>query len=591
MKRILLFAAAVLSFSACQKSESGVEPSPEKKLITLTATINLPETKVQPDNPDSATVTFHWEAGDSVFVYDTLPPKNKTVFRIVDSTIHGNTASFVGEPLETMTMVSYGLDFTSVVKGDTLRTVCIDGSFNPIAMGQISGNSFNLNTIMPVLRLKLKGTATVGKIRYGSKEVTNCSGEMVFNGGLPLDPSVDTVVYYTVPVIAKTGFTIRFYDENDTLLLTKTSSMNTYDKAGKIITMPSLTIDEAATDLSASGTANCYIVSKAGRYKFKATKGNSTDAISGIDSVVVLWESFGTSTAPAAGDLIKADVSYADDYVTFTTGSQFPTQNGNAVIAAKGNGNTILWSWHIWACSGYDADSTAQVYNNSAGTMMDRNLGATSATPGEVSALGLLYQWGRKDPFLSGNGISSNTQAASTLSTWPTAAAQDNSSDATVNLRSSISHPTTYITNSSYPYDWYCTAKANKNDSLWITADKKKTIYDPCPVGWCIPDGGDDGGIWKKANFPSGAKSHTFDNQKGMDFSECITPSATCWYPAAGSLARDGSLEDVGDQGEYWSRTPCDEYMYYLFFNKAGNVDPSDWDDRVEGKSVRCVQE
>ena len=29
---------------------------------------------------------------------------------------------------------------------------------------------------------------------------------------------------------------------------------------------------------------------------------------------------------------------------------------------------------------------------------MDRNLGALSATPNDAKALGLFYQWGRKDP-------------------------------------------------------------------------------------------------------------------------------------------------------------------------------------------------
>ncbi|MCC8143462.1 MAG: hypothetical protein LIO97_05900 [Tannerellaceae bacterium] len=30
---------------------------------------------------------------------------------------------------------------------------------------------------------------------------------------------------------------------------------------------------------------------------------------------------------------------------------------------------------------------------------MDRNLGALSSTPGNGLALGLMYQWGRKDPY------------------------------------------------------------------------------------------------------------------------------------------------------------------------------------------------
>ena len=50
-------------------------------------------------------------------------------------------------------------------------------------------------------------------------------------------------------------------------------------------------------NLSATGTANCYIVSSAGRYKFRPTMGNS-DEIPDIHSVEVLWESFGTDETP-----------------------------------------------------------------------------------------------------------------------------------------------------------------------------------------------------------------------------------------------------------------------------------------------------
>ena len=49
------------------------------------------------------------------------------------------------------------------------------------------------------------------------------------------------------------------------------------------------------------------------------------------------------------------------------------------------------------------------------------NLSATSATPGDVGALRLLHQWGRKDPFMGASGIAegTTTQAASTIGTWP----------------------------------------------------------------------------------------------------------------------------------------------------------------------------
>ena len=240
-------------------------------------------------------------------------------------------------------------------------------------------------------------------------------------------------------------------------------------------------------------TANCYIVSEAGDYKFKAThKGNSTSSTVGtINSAVVLWESFGTATAPSVGDLVK-NVAYSDGYITFTA----TAKEGNAVIAAKDASNKILWSWHIWL-----TDQPAEhMYANSAGTMMDRNLGATSATPGDVGALGLLYQWGRKDPFLGSSSTSSSTVALSTI-TWPSPVQV---STLPVDATYHIANPTTFITsnNSRQNYDWFFTSSSEYHNDRWPDSGSPKSIYDPCPAGWRVPDGGENG-IWAKAHGSS----------------------------------------------------------------------------------------
>lgn len=150
------------------------------------------------------------------------------------------------------------------------------------------------------------------------------------------------------------------------------------------------------TDLSAEGTANCYLVQASGNYKFKATLGNNEYSVGNVKKTEVLWETFGTDVMPNVGDLI-ASTGYQDGYIYFSTAENF--NNGNASIAARNSKGVILWSWHIW-CS--EEGWNDQVYANNVGTMMDRNLGATSATPGIAGVNGLYYQWGRKDPFILG---------------------------------------------------------------------------------------------------------------------------------------------------------------------------------------------
>ena len=334
----------------------------------------------------------------------------------------------------------------------------------------------------------------------------------------------------------------------------------------------------SASDLSSSASANCYIISNSGLYKFKPVKGNSESSVGNVASASILWETFGTSTTPECLDLISG-ICYKDGYIAFQTADIF--KEGNAVIAAKGASGTILWSWHIW----FTDQPQAQVYKNDAGTMMDRNLGATSATPGDVGALGLLYQWGRKDPFLGSSSISETVVAKSTL-TWP-AAVETNSSVGTVDYVTA--NPTTFVTADSFSYfDWHYSSRDN---TLWTTSDKTKSIYDPCPAGWRVPDGSSNG-IWSKAIGSSSSYNGTYDNaNEGMNFSGKFGSASTIWYPASGYRNDyDGSPFDVGNYGYYWSASPYSHLAYYLYFNNRGYVDPSYYGSRAVGQSVRCLQ-
>ena len=327
-----------------------------------------------------------------------------------------------------------------------------------------------------------------------------------------------------------------------------------------------------------TSTANCYIVTKAGAYAFKAVKGNSSESVGSVASAEVLWETFGTDVAPAVGDLVK-DVSYKDGEITFTA----TDKKGNAVIAAKDAAGNILWSWHIWLT---DQPKEQEYYHN-AGTMMDRNLGATSSTPGDVGALGLLYQWGRKDPFLGSSSISEAVEAKSTI-TWPSAVSSDSS---TGTIAYAIANPTTFITDNSKNDDWYYTGYSSTDNTRWTTSDKAKSIYDPCPAGWRVPDGGENG-VWSKALGSSSEFTNVFDNvYKGMNFSDKFGSYQTIWYPAPGSRAQfDGRLFHVPYYGIYWSASTYGQQANVLGIYDDGFVGSLN-SIRAYGRSVRCVKE
>lgn len=340
-------------------------------------------------------------------------------------------------------------------------------------------------------------------------------------------------------------------------------------------------IEGGVVDLSANGTANSYIVSAAGSYKFSTVKGNGSESVGAVSSAEVLWETFGTDVTPNVGDLVK-NVSYKNGEVTFQTADTFT--RGNAVIAAKDASGAILWSWHIWLTD----EPQGQEYYNNAGTMMDRNLGATSATPGDVGALGLLYQWGRKDPFLGSSSISSDIEAKST-GTWPSAVSS-NSTNGTIEY--ATAYPTTFIKYNSSNYDWYYTGSSTTDNTRWTTSTTTKSIYDPCPSGWRVPDGGNNG-IWSKALGSSSYFEVLYDStNEGMNFSGKFGSASTIWYPTSGFRnSNDGGLSYVGSGGNCWSASPGSSDAYDMFFNNYGNVAPSVSNGRADGQSVRCLQE
>jgi len=340
-------------------------------------------------------------------------------------------------------------------------------------------------------------------------------------------------------------------------------------------------------DLSAAGTANCYIVSAPGTYSFKAVKGNSNDAASAAKAEV-LWESFGTDEVPEVGAIIS-EVSYADNRVVFTTPETL--KNGNAVIAVKDEMNQISWSWHIWVCEGYDAVATGQVYYHDAGTLMDRNLGATSATPDKAGVVGLMYQWGRKDPFLGPKMCKLTFQKAASTLSWPAPVASD-AEHGTVEF--TVKNPTTFITaNATTDHDWLFAARDN---TLW--KESEKTIFDPCPAGWRIPAGASNG-VWAKASATTSEFKWPNDRTIfALNFSTKWGDAENIWYTASGFLTESTGTLSGTSIGKYATATiPSGATtVAELGISHNGNADEgtvyiSSYSYRAYGYSVRCAKE
>lgn len=577
--------------------------------------------------------TFTWSAGDKVWLHTTAGSVVGTLSDGAGSSSAKFTyGGFVGE----MTgKAVYPYNAGHAISGDIL-TFTLPAAYdlgssltntNAAMYGVNVGGTIKFNHLAGVMRFKFKDvpagvnkfTITLDKKINGTFSADLTEDYPVIETSSPSNVSEKTItlnfnaltaksdisVYVPLPIGTYNSLELGLYDDGQAVWTYSKAVTNTVSRKSLKL-MPVVTlggsvdgeIEGGVVDLSENGTANSYIISAAGSYKFSTVKGNSSESVGAVSSAEVLWESFGTDVTPNVGDLVK-NIFYKNGEVTFQTADTFT--RGNAVIAAKDADGNILWSWHIWLTD----EPEGQEYYNNAGTMMDRNLGATSATPGDVGALGLLYQWGRKDPFLGSSALIENDGEAVPVSkstiTWPLPVESD---PLTGTIEYAVTNPTTFIMYNYHTlgyevcnYDWYYTGSRDIYDNTrWSTSENVKSIYDPCPSGWRVPDGGEDG-VWAKAFGPSYDYSEIYDlSNHGIDFSGRLGSDSVIWYPITGCLERDNELFNVGLIAGYLSATPeaytppVDTSGAYCF---VVSVDGHELNAimRVCGSPVRCIQE
>ncbi len=422
----------------------------------------------------------------------------------------------------------YGLKFRNICGGLKLQVLGNDR----IASVRLTGNGGEVLCGPAEIKAFVDYSVPSITMTGDDTEVTLDCGEGV---QLNMDEATSFIISLP-PMEFAEGFTVELTDVDGGKMTVTASVANTITRSS-LLRMPAITY---VSDLSAKGTANSYIVSQKGAYKIRTVKGNSDESVGEAASAEVLWESFGTDVIPNVGDLVK-DAEYSDGYISFKTADTF--KEGNAVIAAKDEAGNILWSWHIWLV---EDEIKEHEYAFGAGTLMDRNLGATSAVPGEVETFGLLYQWGRKDPFLGFD--SERTEAGSTIK-WPEAT---QTSETTGTIEYTISHPTEFICGtganiSDCYYDWIFDENSPE-EHRWANT---KTIYDPCPPGWSVPYNSGET-IWKKASFPITLEPDEVINNKGCLYSY-IYCGQEAWYPATGGRSYDdGRLHSANINLEWW---------------------------------------
>ena len=397
-------------------------------------------------------------------------------------------------------------------------------------------------------------------------------------------------------------------DENGTLSLTGYTAAGTGIQANSFLSLLNKQIDIT------SEYSNSYIITQPNtRYTIDVShKGESNETIAPA-KVEVLWQTaiglvnhcrFFPENNTFSFYIDSEDITNEDGVVIDNK-----IKDGNAVIAAYDSNDNIIWSWHIWLTGSNPADNAI---TTSAGVFMDRNLGAYHNSDGATNesdiykSYGLYYQWGRKDPFVrpvNYNFQSSKDQLIySYMGSGQSIQYVDAQTEGVGTYEYAVSHPMSFIKGSKdNAYDWIYSSHDN---TLWSATSK--SINDPCPRGWRMPDGeafkafdiAEDEDLAALADIRNMYGWHLVDKGTGTKM----------FMPGAGRRSfENGILTNINNYGYehtpmpwvgyYWTTGTTADSATSLFFDlnttRATNnrYEPAKAMYRANAMQVRCVRE
>jgi hypothetical protein len=240
--------------------------------------------------------------------------------------------------------------------------------------------------------------------------------------------------------------------------------------------------------------------------------GMAATGASAPSSAVVLW---GSAVASLSGTIL-----------TMRSASE-----GSSLVAVKDDGGNILWSYLLWVTASAPAETTLP-----GGAVILPPLGGS-----------LYFQWGRKDPLLSGATRVENAVGKG--------------------LSYAIAHPGEFIKgdhSTGKAGDWFCQNKEDQDDSLWGNGGQK-TVWDPCPEGYRVPSEADYTNV-------------------SLDFKYL-----TDHFAVLGYINSDSGF--YGTSRTYWTRTVYGEYAASLDDTDPGYTIIFLNQTRDIAAPIRCVKE
>lgn len=604
MKKLFVIIIAICAglFYSCDKENTALtetETSPQNRTV-FTATTE-PSTKTALEKDGDA---YHvlWSSGDQIAITDAPSGwARRAVYSTTSNSTHADFTYVSGDEWTGSSYYTfYPADWwTSGAPAYPMTQNYVPGKISESPMAAYSTTTnLQFRNIGGLVRINLKTTLAGQKIRkiYLFSESHCLSGPItnlyqLMTATEPKAATIDqnspaqhpvilecgddgvaigsdpTPFYIAVPANTYTSFQVSVITTEGIKQDFKLNSDKSIVVGRSSITSITLTFTKTAeiTDLSETATANTYIVSAEGYYKFKATvKGNGgLDPVTGttateinkndISGVVALWELQQRGMGVRWDDKIQSyELCYHDGYIYFHSLNHgavyvavFKDKTGGTAGVYDKDIDEILWSWLIWSTN---APGTV-VYNGK--KFMDRNIGSLYEGWWEGKGYngGFSYQWGRPAPFATSLG-----QAYTPFNYIPQRTnvfSFENIGNGTT-VDHATSHPVTFFYHPSRS-NWM----PDNATCMTLWSDNVKTIYDPSPIGWKVPSKAQLTGITSAMSFygtgfigPSCSSDFGYGNPGSV-----LLWSSTCddsdgfigaWANAYGSMyKRYGDWPDV----------------------------------------------
>ncbi|MBQ7271994.1 MAG: hypothetical protein IJR12_00035 [Bacteroidales bacterium] len=594
--------SAVIFLFSCAKpgnNPSGDTPGKEEvkpEPVSLTLSFVLPE-----GGEKTA-----WVAGDQIVVHGEYAKDKVTVtLAASDISSDGKTASltvdglvpyiredvgstlYAGYPADAVDLLPHCFFYTKFNTSNRYLLAACNDSQNKFQFFEVCSRlSFSVDGDFDSYAITGRKDAVTGyeaiQVKITDKEQNlnqYREGALVTVSG-KLD-SGTKAIYVPAGTVLPAGFDLKFFKDGEAKKVFTEKEEVSFKESGLDLGNITSKIKDFVMDLNVSdavslsdeGTANCYIVTAPGTYKIAAVKGFTEESVGTIETTAVLWETMGNTAQVEKGSLIDATL-YEGGYMYFRIPEPFV--GGNALIAAMDEEEHILWSWHIWMPKTPVTD--VEETNFATLQIMDRNVGALVAVPSSGAApaesFGLLYQWGRKDPF-PGIGDPSTSAPATIAEGQEITYVNDQ-----ISIAGGAQNPNVF---------YYLDDKDWQNEgndpvaALW--GEAKKTVYDPCPAGYALPQRNNSCPFWAGSDI-SGAAYFTLDAENYRFTVGNLT------FPLSGYIDdADGTHKGAGTDVQIWSgRWDSGTQNGYGLTGVVGDQFRRRGQIRSRGGSVRCVK-